>query len=137
MPGPRSTQDIDEVSQVIAPLLKGKPWNPISVKSGSRPTRCSGLLVVGDVEANAPLGRLGQWGFNFLISSTTAVMMEVCCFCVRSTCSSLRARSLWVARSSRNRTKARIMMMFICTARSLLRTEESIATPSSVKAWGR
>jgi hypothetical protein len=27
--------------------------------------------------------------------------------------------------------------MFICTARSLLRTEESMATPSSVKAWGR
>jgi hypothetical protein len=28
------------------------------------------------------------------------------------------------------------MRMFICTARSLLRTEESIATPCSVKAKG-
>jgi len=34
------------------------------------------------------------------------------------------------------RTKARIISMFIFTARGLRRTDESIATPRSVKASG-
>ena len=46
----------------------------------------------------------------------------------------LRARSLCVARTSRSLTKARMIRMFMCTARLLLSTEESIATPCSVNA---
>src|ERR1700681_2250297 len=38
---------------------------------------------------------------------------------------------------SRKRTKVRMMAMLTCTARELRRTLESIATPCSVKAYGR
>jgi hypothetical protein len=38
---------------------------------------------------------------------------------------------------SRKRTNARMMAMFTCTARGLRRTLESMATPCSVKAYGR
>ncbi len=47
------------------------------------------------------------------------------------------AKSLFVASISRILTKARIIRMFICTARSLPGTEDSIATPCSVSAYGR
>ena len=45
-----------------------------------------------------------------------------------------RTRSLWVAISSRSRTKARMISLLTCTARVLRNTLESIETPCTVKA---
>ncbi len=54
-----------------------------------------------------------------------------------SSSASFRASSLWVAKTSRSRTKARMMWTLTSTARRLRRTLESMATPCSLKARGR
>ena len=56
-------------------------------------------------------------------------------FC--SSASSLAASSVFDWSSCRSRTNARMISMLTCTARGLRRTLESMATPCSVKAWGR
>ena len=53
-----------------------------------------------------------------------------------SSSSSRRARFLFVAISSRRRTRARMISMFTWTTRSLFRTLDSIAMPCSVNAIG-
>jgi hypothetical protein len=52
----------------------------------------------------------------------------------RSSSSSFLANSVFAATISRRRTKARMIAMFAAMARVLRNTEESIATPCSVKA---
>jgi hypothetical protein len=52
----------------------------------------------------------------------------------RSRLSSFLARSWWLERIARRRTKARMVSMLTWTAWSLRRTLESMATPSWVKA---
>jgi len=55
----------------------------------------------------------------------------------RSSTASFRASSSLETTNPRSRTKARMMAILTRMARSLLRTEESIATPCSVNAKGR
>src|SRR5438445_488523 len=51
-----------------------------------------------------------------------------------SSSSSLLDKSLLEAINARNRTNARMISMFTCTARLLFKTLDSMATPCSVKA---
>jgi hypothetical protein len=53
--------------------------------------------------------------------------------CTASIFSIRRASDIWLATRARSFMNPRMIKMFICTARSLRRTEETIATPCSVK----
>ena len=65
------------------------------------------------------------------IASKTTLNCESYFFSISA---SLRARSLWEANISRSFTNARMISMFTCTARSLFKTLDNMATPCSVKA---
>jgi len=54
-----------------------------------------------------------------------------------SSSASFRASSTWVARSRRSFTNVRMISILTSTARLLRRTLESMATPCSVKTYGR
>ena len=66
------------------------------------------------------------------ISLTTIERIALWSFWVPSTLSILRAKAVWLARIWRSLTNARMIAMFIWTARLLLSTDESMATPCSV-----
>jgi len=82
-----------------------------------------------------PISFLGFSGgvINWRMASNTPLN---CASYFFSSSSNLFANSLLVARSSRSFTNALIIAMFTKMARSLLRTEESMATPCSVNANG-
>jgi hypothetical protein len=61
-------------------------------------------------------------------------MVWSCVATLRSSSRSLRAMGLFEAIIERSRTKARMISMFTAMARGLRSTEDSIATPCSVKA---
>src|SRR5713101_7849306 len=83
-----------------------------------------------------PIGRL-DLGSGGAISSRMASNTTLnCASYFLSSAASLRARSALETSRARRRTKARMISMLTRTARLLRSTEESMATPCSVKAYG-
>lgn len=79
----------------------------------------------------------GVFSVSFLSSSNTTRKYLSCVESFLMTATNLRFSSSFVSSISRSRTKARMMAMFTSIACSLFSTLDSIATPCSVKAYGK
>jgi hypothetical protein len=111
----------------------------VCIRSWSTASRRPRKPSYSPSSARNPIRRFGGSGGSSLrlsISSARMVMTDACCSCVLSILSRRAARSACVAKISRSLMNARTIRMLICAARPLLRTDESMATPCPVKAYG-